>query len=711
MGAALQLGGGLQRRASRKPHLHRADCARAAGLDPRARGRAAGRVDVPLPGRDGLRQSGPRLGQAVPRAERLAREAARCLLPRQAGRRLPALLPRRARAPLPPGAGARHHPPAGRGLPGPPDQPAAGRGVRHTPHLRHDPRPYAREDLPPRGGLQRVAGAAQIPDTELEHGHGVQRRAARPAHLPPGRAGAPHDRPHGRPGQLRHRGRVARRAGGPRRQGRAAAHRARLLGPCGRGRQRGPGGRRRHRIDARPRPPGRGRQGPAPPAHYAERPVGHGHRHGGRHGRGAGAGQPRPQRPRRVLREHELRHRQARRAGLGLQAGDDAGPHRGCGHADRDGIRHGQRTSGRGGRRPGAGFARGIQRHGLQDGRGAVLERLLRRGGVRALCRPQGALLGVPALAPPRPHGGARSLRRAGSALPGRLEEDRRCEPGARTPQFRLRDRAHAHADGHTLQRRGQRRPHGGAAPRARGVARRSARPPLPSRGARGPHLLALHAAHRARVPRGGVPHGYGRRILPRHDALPCRGQDRHGAVLAGRNPLFGRILHGQHGGLRAGRETPLYHLRDHPHAPRGRQSLLRRPPRGSRGQAPGLPHLQPRARLARPRGAERRALPPGADERGRRGAGAPRGEPPGHAPRAERRPHGMGAHAHRQRVGGDRGAAARRAAHGARRAGHGPQGGAVPARKPRPARVVHGPGLGAHPEPRTGPRRALRRT
>ncbi len=38
-------------------------------------------------------------------------------------------------------------------------------------------------------------------------------------------------------------------------------------------------------------------------------------------------------------------------------------------------------------------------------------------GGVRALCRPQGALLGVPALAPPRPHGGARSLRRAGSAL------------------------------------------------------------------------------------------------------------------------------------------------------------------------------------------------------------------------------------------------------------------------------------------------------
>ena len=49
------------------------------------------------------------------------------------------------------------------------------------------------------------------------------------------------------------------------------------------------------------------------------------------------------------------------------------------------------------------------------------------------------------------------------------------------------------------------------------------------------------------------------------------------------------RILHGQHGGLRAGREAPLYHLRDHPHAPRGGRAYYGGLA-GPRGQAPGLP-------------------------------------------------------------------------------------------------------------------------
>ncbi len=142
---------------------------------------------------------------------------------------------------------------------------------------------------------------------------------------------------------------------------------------------------------------------------------------------------------------------------------------------------------------------------------------------------------------------------------------------------------------------------------------------------------------------RGGVPHGY---RAPDSSATrrAFRAAGKTGTAQFSQDGIrySRRILHGQHGGLRAGREAPLYHLRDHPHAPRGRQSLLRRPPRGSRGQAPGLPTSTTASTTGTrpPRGAERRALPPGADERGdvaqvRRVAS--RLDMP---PRAERRPH-----------------------------------------------------------------------
>ncbi len=54
--------------------------------------------------------------------------------------------------------------------------------------LRHDPRPYARRCLSPRGGLRRVGGAAALSAAELEYGHGLPPGRTRRTHLSAGRA-------------------------------------------------------------------------------------------------------------------------------------------------------------------------------------------------------------------------------------------------------------------------------------------------------------------------------------------------------------------------------------------------------------------------------------------------------------------------------------------------------------------------------------------
>ena len=231
------------------------------------------------------------------------------------------------------------------------DGPHAGRGICQTPHLRHDPRPYAREYLSPRGGFRRVGDPAALSAAELEHGHGLPADRARRTHLSPGRTGAPYDRTDGRQGQLRHRGGLPRRACGPRRQSPAAAHRQRLLRPRRGRRPRGPRRRLRRGDHARSGPAGRRRQGAAAPARSPERHLGHDDRHGGPYGRNPRHGQSGPGGNRRdVLRTRELRGPQ-HGAGFDVQAGDDAHAARRRPDARLDGLRHPQRRSGDG--RPG----------------------------------------------------------------------------------------------------------------------------------------------------------------------------------------------------------------------------------------------------------------------------------------------------------------------------------------------------------------------
>ncbi len=79
--------------------------------------------------------------------------------------------------------------------------PATGRGDLENKALRHDPRPAARGYSAPRGGLRRVADPEGVSDTELEHGHGLHARKARPAGLSAGRAGPPHHRTGGDRGE------------------------------------------------------------------------------------------------------------------------------------------------------------------------------------------------------------------------------------------------------------------------------------------------------------------------------------------------------------------------------------------------------------------------------------------------------------------------------------------------------------------------------
>ncbi len=280
------------------------------------------------------------------------------------------------------------------------DGPHAGRGVCHATHLRHDPRPYARDDLPPRGGLRRVGDPPALSAAELEYGHGLPAHRARRTHLPAGRTGPPHHRTDGRQGQLRHRGGLPRGAGRARRQSRAATYRARLLRPGGGRRPCGPGGRLRCGDDARPRFAGCGRQGPAAAAGAAERPVGHDDRDGGPHGRDPGDGESRAQCRRDLRRTRELRPGAQYGTGFDLQAGDDAHAAGRRQNAALDGLRHPRRRPGDGG--PGQEhprFAPRRPRDRLPARRGFVVERLLRQGDLGPL-RDHGQEAGVQRFSP-----------------------------------------------------------------------------------------------------------------------------------------------------------------------------------------------------------------------------------------------------------------------------------------------------------------------
>ena len=110
----------------------------------------------------------------------------------------------------------------------------------------------------------------------------------------------------------------------------------------------------------------------------------------------------------------------------------------------------------------------------------------------------------------------------------------------------------------------------------------------------------------------------------------------------------------------------------------------------GSRREAHGRLHLQPRPRLVRPCRRRRSAPLSRPDEGRRHRAGPPRGRPPV-APRLVRKPHGLGARHGGQPLERRHHEPARRPGRDARRARHGVERRAVRARKPR----TEGPLLG----------------
>ena len=121
------------------------------------------------------------------------------------------------------------------------------------------------------------------------------------------------------------------------------------------------------------------------------------------------------------------------------------------------------------------------------------------------------------------------------------------------------------------------------------------------------------------------------------------------------------------------------------------RYTVLRRAAGGSRRQAHGRLHLQPRPRLVRP-GRRRRSAPLSRAGEGRRHRpDPPRGRPP-LAPRLVRQPHGLGPRRGGQPLERGDHEPAGRPGRDARRARHGAEGRAVRAREPR----AEGPLLGA---------------
>ena len=186
MGAGLQPRDGDQRRADREADLPRGGGDRPPRQHPGPRRRAARHLAVPLPGRLRLLGRGTRLAGSVRGAERFARQTALALFQGPHGRAIPRLFPPGTCPPLPHGIPQGHGGLQLGGVVRPLLGPATGRGDLENKALRHDPRPAARGYSAPRGGLRRVADPEGVSDTELEHGHGLHARKARPAGLSTG---------------------------------------------------------------------------------------------------------------------------------------------------------------------------------------------------------------------------------------------------------------------------------------------------------------------------------------------------------------------------------------------------------------------------------------------------------------------------------------------------------------------------------------------
>ena len=484
--------------------------------------------------------------------------------------------------------------------------PDAGRGVPDREALRHVARPHARGAFPARNRLHRVADLAPLSHSQLEYGHDLPPARTRRTGLSAGRTGAPHDRAGRRQGQLRRGVRSARRARRTRRQGAPSAHRPRFLRPRGRRRQLRTRGRAGRGDDARPGDAGCRRPRVAPPARSAECAVGYGAGHGGRHGRPAGDGQPFAYQVGRLRRGEEPRPVVAYGAGVDLQARGAAGAGRRCGDVARRDFRHRQRRPREGGAHDGAGFARAAAAQSERRRR-ALVQRLFRPRRLRDLQGRSRALCRLPAPPAPRPHGRVGGVRRRGPDLPRTGHEDLVPRRLDRQHGLRLCHRTDAAAYAHALQRRGQRRLHGRPAARARNPARRRGGRASRTAGAGRQDLLLVGTAQGARVPRRGRYDWYGQAVLPRYDALQDRRQDRYGAVRAGRDQILRRLLPRYDGALLSGRRTQVYGAHGDVHPPRTGYDLLRGRSVGTRRAADRQLHLQPSARVVRPRRRDRR--------------------------------------------------------------------------------------------------------
>ena len=413
--------------------------------------------------------------------------------------------------------------------------------------------------------------------------------------------------------------------------------------------------------DARPGDAGCRRPRVAPPARSAECAVGYGAGHGGRHGRPAGDGQPFAYQVGRLRRGEEPRPVVAYGAGVDLQARGAAGAGRRCGDVARRDFRHRQRRPREGGAHDGAGFARAAAAQSERRRR-ALVQRLFRPRRLRDLQGRSRALCRLPAPPAPRPHGRVGGVRRRGPDLPRTGHEDLVPRRLDRQHGLRLCHRTDAAAYAHALQRRGQRRLHGRPAARARNPARRRGGRASRTAGAGRQDLLLVGTAQGARVPRRGRYDWYGQAVLPRYDALQDRRQDRYGAVRAGRDQILRRLLPRYDGALLSGRRTQVYGAHGDVHPPRTGYDLLRGRSVGTRRAADRQLHLQPSARVVRPRRRDRRcALRP--HGQGGRHRPDPRGGGRTDAPRGERAPFGLGAHARRFARQGDGDAACGRPA------------------------------------------------
>ena len=342
VGAGLQRRDRIQRRPPATAHLRRRLGIFAARLDSGARRRTLGHLDPALPRRLRHGQRRLRFAGVVPRAGRFALETSVPLLPRPLGVGVSPPLGRRAsetlQGDLPQG---HHRAPLRRILRPRVGYPAQGR-VQDGEALRHHARPHPRGDHAPPRRLQRVAGAAQIPHPELEHGHDLQSGDGRPARLSLWRVGPPHAGSGGRSGQLRHRGGLPRDTRRAQRPHAAPAHSPRVLERGAQRRQHRRRGRHGHNHHHRRRHTAHRRPSPAPPARGRARDMGHRDGYGGGHGRHSGLGQSgRDLGAQRCLhREGELRPQPTHGTRVDVQVSGPAGVGRRLRRAHHQEIRH-----------------------------------------------------------------------------------------------------------------------------------------------------------------------------------------------------------------------------------------------------------------------------------------------------------------------------------------------------------------------------------